>query len=140
MDGILVRFAKCCSPVPGDEIIGYITRGRGVTVHRADCPNFETNEDTQNRFIEAHWLQDEQSAYQSEVQIVAPDRKGLLSEITRLIAETSVLVLGVNARRTKDEIAVINLTLEISNKDQLKQVMNKFKNMPDIIDVKRVIS
>ncbi len=64
----------------------------------------------------------------------------MLSEITRLIAETSVLVLGVNARRTKDEIAVINLTLEISNKDQLKQVMNKFKNMPDIIDVKRVIS
>lgn len=140
MDGILVRFAKCCNPVPGDAIIGYITRGRGVTVHRADCPNFEKNDDTQNRFIEASWIQDEVSSYQSEVQIVAPDRKGLLSEITRLISDTSVLVLGVNARRTKDEMAVINLTLEISNKDQLKQIMNKFKNMPDIIEVKRVIS
>ncbi|MCK8059033.1 MULTISPECIES: bifunctional (p)ppGpp synthetase/guanosine-3',5'-bis(diphosphate) 3'-pyrophosphohydrolase [unclassified Fusibacter] len=138
IENTIVRFAKCCSPVPGDRIIGYITRGRGVTVHQMDCSNLETNEEARNRYIEVSWAKDEVVSYNSEVQIVAPDRKGLLSEITMLMAETRVTVNGVNARRTKDGIALINLNLEIQNTEQLTKIINKFKSMPEVIDVKRV--
>lgn len=138
IENTLVRFAKCCSPVPGDRIIGFITRGRGVTVHRMDCSNLETHEEARSRYIEVHWAKDEVVSYQSEVQVVAQDRKGLLSEITMLMAETNVVVNGVNARRTKDDIALINLNLEIQNTEQLTRIINKFKSMPDVIDVKRV--
>lgn len=136
----VVRFGKCCSPVPGDRIIGFITRGRGVTVHRMDCSNLETHEEARNRYIEVSWAQDEVVGYQSEVQIVAQDRKGLLSEITMLMAETNVVVNGVNARRTKDDIALITLILEIKNTEQLTRIINRFRSMPDVIDVKRVSS
>lgn len=138
IDNTVVRFAKCCSPVPGDRIIGFITRGRGVTVHRMDCPNLETHEEARSRYIEVSWAKDEIVAYSSEIQIVAQDRKGLLSEITVLMAETNVVVNGVNARRTKGDIALINLNLEIQNTEQLTRIINRFRTMPDVIDVKRV--
>lgn len=138
VDDMLVRFAKCCNPVPGDDIIGYITRGRGVTIHRADCVNFEKSEDSQSRFIEVAWdKKEQQSAYSSEVQIIAPDRKGLLGEITVLITDLNLTVTGVNAKLSKNNIAIINLTLEISNSEQLTKLINKIKSMPEIIEVKR---
>lgn len=140
VDDMLVRFAKCCSPVPGDDIIGYITRGRGVTIHRADCVNFEKAEDAQNRFIEVSWdKKEQQSSYSSEVQIIAPDRKGLLGEVTVLITDLNLTVTGVNAKLSKNNIAIINLTLEISNSDQLTKLINKIQSMPEIIEVKRNI-
>lgn len=138
IENTVVRFAKCCSPVPGDRIIGFITRGRGVTVHRMDCSNLETHEEARSRYIEVSWAKDDIVAYQTEVQIVAQDRKGLLSEITMLMADTNVMVNGVNARRTKGDIALINLNLEIQNTEQLTKIINRFKSMPDVIDVKRV--
>ncbi len=140
IDNVLVRFGRCCNPVPGDDIIGYVTRGRGVTVHRSDCTNFEKTDDSDNRFIEVFWDSEEQSAYSTEIQIYAPDRKGLLSEITLLISETSLMVTGVNAKLTKNEIAVINLTIEINNTEQLTKLIKKLQGMPGIIDVKRVTS
>ncbi|MCT4632651.1 MAG: bifunctional (p)ppGpp synthetase/guanosine-3',5'-bis(diphosphate) 3'-pyrophosphohydrolase [Firmicutes bacterium] len=139
-DGMVVRFAKCCSPVPGDAIIGYITRGRGITVHRRDCPNFQSIDDSENRFIEVSWLDDEESSYSTEIQIIAPDRKGLLSEITTLITETKLLVTGINAKLTKNEVAIINLTIEINDIQQLSKVIAKIKNIPEVIDVKRIVS
>lgn len=140
VDNMLIRFAKCCNPVPGDHIIGYITRGRGVTIHRADCPNFEKTDGTENRFIEVEWIKDTKAAYLTEIQIIAPDRKGLLTQVTALMADMHVLVVGVNAKRTKDEIAIINLTMEINDSDQLKKLMSKFRSMPEVIEVKRVTS
>jgi GTP pyrophosphokinase len=140
IDDVLVRYAKCCNPVPGDKIIGYITRGRGITVHRADCPNFEKADDTKKRFIEVQWAEDVNYNYSTEVQIVAPDRKGLLSDITAIISETTMTVTGVNAKIGKNQIAIINLTIEIKDKNQLRQLMTKLKNMPEIIEVKRVTS
>lgn len=138
VDDMLIRFAKCCNPVPGDQIIGYITRGRGVTIHRADCVNFEKSEDAQTRFIEVAWDSKEQAtSYNSEVQIVAPDRKGLLGEITVLITDLNLVVTGVNAKLSKNGIAIINLTLEISDSEQLTKLINKIRSMPEIIDVKR---
>lgn len=140
VDDMLVRFAKCCNPVPGDNIIGYITRGRGVTIHRADCVNFEKAEDAQNRFIEVKWDKKEQTtetSYHSEIQIIAPDRKGLLGEITVLISDLNLIVTGVNAKLSKNGIAIINLTLEISSSEQLTKLINKIQSMPEIIEVKR---
>lgn len=138
IDNILIRFAKCCNPLPGDEIIGYITRGRGVTVHRSDCANLESTEDSESRYIEVSWIVDEATSYNSEIQVIAPDRKGLLSEITMLMSESNAQVNGVNAKRSKTGIAIINLSVEITDISQLNKLINKFKNMPDVIEVKRV--
>lgn len=138
VDDMLVRFAKCCNPVPGDSIIGFITRGRGVTIHRDDCVNFERTEDAQSRYIEVKWdKKEQQTAYSSEVQIIAPDRKGLLGEVTVLITDLNLTVTGVNAKLSKNNIAIINLTLEISDSEQLTKLINKIRSMPDIIEVKR---
>jgi GTP pyrophosphokinase len=137
-DNLLVRFAKCCNPVPGDEIIGFITRGRGVTIHRADCNNFERNDDTPNRFIEVAWNIDKDQTFTTDIQIIAPDRKGLLGEVTILISEAKLVVTGVNAKITKNNVAIINLTIEIPNIDQLDKVINKIRSMPDVIEVKRM--
>jgi len=137
-DNLLVRFAKCCNPVPGDEIIGFITRGRGVTIHRADCNNFERNDDTPNRFIEVAWNIDKDQNFTTDIQIIAPDRKGLLGEVTILISEASLVVTGVNAKITKNNVAIINLTIEIPNIEQLDKVIRKIRSMPDVIDVKRM--
>lgn len=137
-DNLLVRFAKCCNPVPGDEIIGFITRGRGVTIHRADCNNFERNDDTPNRFIEVAWNSEEDQTFTTDIQIIAPDRKGLLGGLTILIGEASLTVTGVNAKIAKNNVAIINLTIEISNIDQLDKLIKKIRSMPDVIEVKRV--
>lgn len=140
IDDILVRFARCCTPVPGDEIIGFITRGRGVTVHRSDCTNFENSQESKDRFIEVEWIKDEESKYASEVLIVSSDRKGLLSEITAIISENGLLVKGLSARVSDDGVATINVTVEITDVKQLNKLINRFKNLPKIIEVRRVKS
>jgi len=140
IDNILVRFAKCCNPVPGDQIVGYITRGRGITVHRQDCPNISNENDPSDRLIDVEWDTAKKISYQTEIQIIAPDRKGLLSEITNIISDAKLHVTAVNAKTTKEKIAIINLTIEISNTDQLLKLMNRFKSMPEVMDVKRVTS
>ncbi len=139
-EDLLTRFAKCCTPVPGDEIIGYITRGRGVTVHRSDCKNFEHTEEMQNRFIEVAWVADETASFSTEIQVIAPDRKGLLSEVTSLILAINLVVTGVSAKLLKSGVAVINLNIEISDIKKLNNLLNKLKNLEDIIEVKRVTS
>jgi GTP pyrophosphokinase len=140
IDDVLVRFAKCCSPVPGDKIIGYVTRGRGVTVHRADCTNFEKTQDSNNRIIEVSWQTGEDTTYHSDIQVIAHDRRGLLSDITNLLAESSMAVRGLNAKVSNDKIATITLSVEIEHIDQLSKLLNKIKNLKEIIDVKRVSS
>ncbi|MBN2260829.1 MAG: bifunctional (p)ppGpp synthetase/guanosine-3',5'-bis(diphosphate) 3'-pyrophosphohydrolase [Clostridiales bacterium] len=140
IDDVLIRFAKCCNPVPGDQIIGFITRGRGVTIHKSDCTNFEKTNDSKERYIEVEWIQDKTSTYSSEIQIISPDRRGLLSEITAIISEQNLIVKGLNARVNEDEIATINVTVEISDTKQLNKLMNKMKMLSEVFDVKRVRS
>ena len=137
LDNIKVRFSKCCNPVPGDEIVGYITRGRGVSVHRKDCPNI-TNVDTPERFMEVHWDINEKAEYPAEIQIKAVDRPGLLTEITQKITDSNLGLLSLNARTNKDKAVIINITLEIKNIDQLKELMKKVKKLKNIIDIYRV--
>ncbi len=139
VDNIKVRFSKCCSPVPGDEIVGYITRGRGVSVHRSDCPNVKSL-DIQERFIDVEWDTDKKTSYQAEIQIKATDRYGLLTEITQLLADMKLAVTSLNARTSKEKTALINMTLEIKDIEQLKELMKKIKKLEGIIDVYRVIT
>ncbi|WZL71531.1 bifunctional (p)ppGpp synthetase/guanosine-3',5'-bis(diphosphate) 3'-pyrophosphohydrolase [Clostridiaceae bacterium 35-E11] len=140
IDNILVRFAKCCTPVPGDDIIGFITRGRGVSVHRRDCTNILNANEAIDRFIEVEWDGDREISYQTEIQIIATDRKGLLSEVTNVLSDTKLSVTAINARTNKEKIAIVNLTIEISNIEQLDKLINKIKSMSGVIDVYRVTS
>jgi len=137
IDNIKIRFSKCCNPVPGDEVVGYITRGRGVSVHRADCPNIIMSEDVE-RFIEVEWDFQKKASYPAEIQIKASDRSGLLAEITQKITDSDLGVISLNARTSKDKIVFINVTLEIKNIEELRDLMKKIKRIKNVMDVYRV--
>jgi len=139
ISNVKVRFSRCCSPVPGDDIVGYITRGRGVSVHRKDCPNVQSL-NINERFIDVEWDSDKKISYQAEIQIKAADRSGLLTEITQLLSEVSLIVTSLNARTSKEKIAVINMTLEIKDVEQLKNLMKKIRRLNGVMDVYRVIT
>ncbi|MTI70961.1 MAG: bifunctional (p)ppGpp synthetase/guanosine-3',5'-bis(diphosphate) 3'-pyrophosphohydrolase [Firmicutes bacterium] len=139
IDNVKVRFAKCCNPVPGDDIVGYITRGRGVSVHRKDCPNI--NDLSQgSRLMDVEWDDGKRVSYQAEIQIKAIDRPGLLTQVTQLLTDANLLVTSLNARTSKEKLALINMTLEIKNVGQLKDLMKKIKSIDGVIDVYRVIT
>ncbi len=141
IEGCLVRFSRCCNPVPGDDIIGYVTRGRGVSVHRRDCINIVSSEkygDTE-RFINVLWENehDKNASYLSEIQILANDRKGLLAEIAVTISDLKILITGINSKIAKDQTAIVDITIEINSKDELNAVTNKLKNIQGVYEVQR---
>ncbi|MBA1336816.1 MAG: GTP pyrophosphokinase [Firmicutes bacterium] len=137
---IMVRFAKCCNPVPGDEIVGYITKGRGVSVHRVDCPNAKDQLNDHNRLIEVEWHNQETKnvSYMADLQIKAYDRSGLLSDVTTILTELKIPVKAVNARANRDNTAVINITLSINDTRQLTQVIKKIKAVDSVSEVYRM--
>ncbi len=137
VDNIKIRFSKCCNPVPGDEVVGYITRGRGVSVHRTDCPNIIMSEDAE-RFIEVEWDFQKKASYPAEIQIKASDRSGLLAEITQKITDSDLGVISLNARTSKDKVVFINVTLEIKDIEELRDLMRKIKRIRNVMDVYRV--
>lgn len=139
VDNIKVKFAKCCNPVPGDEILGYITKGRGVSVHRKDCPNV-SNVDEIGRFIEVEWDTVDKISFGAEIQIKALDERGLLYEVTKMISEANLYVSSLNARTSKDKTTYINITIEIKDINQLNALMKKIKSLREVLDVYRVIS
>lgn len=138
IDNLKVRFARCCSPVPGDDIIGYVTRGRGVSVHRKDCPNIEGN--MSERLMDVDWSTNEKTDYQAEIQIKAADRTGLITEITQLLYNADLSVTSLNARTNKEKVVIMNMTLKIKDIVQLKELMKKIKKLNGIMDVYRVIT
>jgi len=139
VDNILVRLARCCNPVPGDEIIGFITRGRGVSVHRADCVNvINIVPEERHRLVEVEWSGEDRASYNAEIQIIARDRHSLLADITSTLANMDIALTAVNARTNRVRQALINLSLEIKNTQQLEKVMRQLKKVPDILDVHRV--
>ena len=138
IDNIMIRFSKCCNPVPGDDIIGYITRGRGVSIHRKDCPSLFDSPEKDERMIEVEWDTDTQIDFQAEIQINATDRKGLLREITQILTDLKVTVNALNARTGKDHYASINLVIETPDIDFLENLMQKFRRMQGVHDVFRV--
>ncbi|HPD00606.1 MAG TPA: bifunctional (p)ppGpp synthetase/guanosine-3',5'-bis(diphosphate) 3'-pyrophosphohydrolase [Acetivibrio sp.] len=133
----LVRISRCCNPVPGDDIIGYITRGRGVSVHRKDCINISNNIDGDNRLIEVSWYTSNNVAYKADITVMAHDRTALLMEITNVIGESKIPLKAMNARTTKDQIAIMNLTLEITNTEQLEKIVKKIRRVNGVFEVTR---
>lgn len=136
----LIRYSKCCNPVPGDKIIGYITRGRGVSIHRQDCINIAAmykDDDEKARLIDVSWENRRNSSYLAKLKIICSDRDGLVLEIANLVSDTKVSLKSINARSTKDSIAIVEITVEVSNTDQLNTLTKKLKNLKDIIEVTR---
>lgn len=138
VDNVLVRIARCCNPVPGDEIIGYITRGRGISVHRRDCPNIAWLKASPERCIEVEWEFGEEVSYPVELEIEAVDRVALLTNIMNAITGLRVNIRAVNAETTKDHVAVINMIVEISGADHLDSVVERIKRVKGITGVRRV--
>lgn len=136
IDGLLVRFSRCCSPVPGDEIVGYISRGRGVCVHRADCPAVKNMEE--ERLIKAEWANTGDSAtFPATVEIVAEDKGDIFADITRVIANEGLPMTAMNARKDRKGNAVANVTVEISNHDQVNSLLAKLKSISAVINAYR---
>lgn len=134
--GLLVNIAKCCSPTPGDGIIGYITRGRGVTVHRTDCPNIQNIPDTE-RLIDVSWGGDtHEHIYTVPVEIIAHDRSGLLRDISTMIADEKVNISGVDVT-TRHYIAKLCLDIEINDKYQLARILTKLEQIPNVVEARR---
>ena len=137
--GMLVRFAKCCSPLPGDKIIGYITRGRGVSVHRADCPSLKDEGMERDRLIEVEWEdKDSSGTYEAEIRIVCYNRTGLLAELSVLFASMEVPVSAISAHTLKDNTFLFHISLVIKNTQQLAKIIRELNKWPDIIEVNRM--
>ncbi len=139
VDNLLVRFARCCNPVPGDEIVGYITRGRGVSVHRQDCTNIPTGEDEEDRVIEVEWAESVEANYNVEIEITGHDRRGLLNEVLQAVSESKTNIAAVSGRSDKNKMALIHMTILIRNIDHLYSVVEKIKQVKDVYSVQRIM-
>ena len=139
LGNVLVRFSKCCNPVPGDKIIGYITKGRGVSVHRCDCKNIENLINNEiNKVVEVSWGTSEGKGYITEIQIRADDRYGLLSDIMEVITLTKTHLYSINAKTLKDNVALVNIKLRIIDIEHLKELQKKINKLAGVIEVYRI--
>src|SRR5699024_9743537 len=134
MDNMLVRLSRCCNPVPYDDIVGYITKGRGVSVHRSDCPNIQS-EEAQERFLEVKW----RNGHSGNIEISGYDRHGLLNEVLQVVNETNTQISSVSGRADKNKIAHIHITVLIKNTDHLHHVVDRIKQVKDIYAVTRTV-
>ncbi|MCJ8011700.1 bifunctional (p)ppGpp synthetase/guanosine-3',5'-bis(diphosphate) 3'-pyrophosphohydrolase [Paenibacillus sp. KQZ6P-2] len=141
IDNLLVRFARCCNPVPGDDIIGYVTRGRGVSVHRADCPNIPASGDGEEaaRVIEVEWETEIEANYSVDIEITGHDRNGLLNEVLQAVSESKTNISAVTGRSDKNKMALIHMTILIRNTDHLHSVVERIKRVQDVYTVHRII-
>ena len=137
IDNCLVKLSKCCNPLPGDEILGYITKGRGVSVHRTDCVNVKDLFTEENRMIDVYWFDDVNGSYKVEIEILANDRNGLLKDVIKQVENAKVKLTGMNTRTTKEGIAIINVSLELENKDMLNKMLSSLRSIESVYDVNR---
>ena len=139
-EGLLAQPARCCSPVPGDPVIGYVTRGRGVTIHKSTCPNIlaKVKSGDNSRLVEVQWGERNEETYPVSIQVWAYDRAGLLRDVSSLVADEKINLRSAEAvTGLKDNMALINATLEIQDVSQLSRIMNKIERLPNVMDVKR---
>ena len=138
IDNCLVKLSKCCNPVPGDEIVGYITKGRGVSVHRKDCVNVKDLLSEENRMIDVEWYNENtETSYQVEIEIHSNDRSGLLVDILKQIGTTKAKILGVNTKTTKERIAIMDIMLEVENLDELNKAQKAIRKVDSVYEVRR---
>ena len=139
LNNIMVRFARCCNPVPGDDIAGYITKGRGVSVHRKDCSNFKAIVEKQReKVVDVSWGTEKGAAYVAELEVKAEDRMCLLSDVMLVITDSNLSLLSLNAKSGRNGVANINIQVKIDNIEQLKELMKKIRRLQGILDVYRV--
>ena len=141
LDNCLVKFSKCCTPVPGDDIVGFITRGYGVSVHRADCPNAsaEKRAEQPNRWIRVSWGTDTNDSYPTTIEAVCKDRLNLLLDISAALSSPKTFVLGLNTRSTEDGFAIIRVEVRIKDGTQLNNLMNKLHQISGVLKVTRPV-
>ncbi|MHB1653399.1 MAG: RelA/SpoT family protein [Desulfitobacteriaceae bacterium] len=139
VDNLLVRFSHCCNPLPGDEIIGYITRGRGVSIHRRDCLNFQARSlEDQERVVEVMWDEESEATYAVDIHVSVGDRARLVTDVMNAVMDTRTNMLGINAHVGKDRVAHIQLRLEIRNLDHLNYVMQRIRRVKDVLQAERI--
>ena len=138
---VAVRFSKCCSPIPGDEIVGFVTRGRGITIHRTDCVNIINMSDPdRTRLIEAEWQKSadrEQEKYTAELHVFANNRTGLLVDLSRIFTERKIDLRSMNCRANKQEKATISMTFNVESKEELQSLIEKIRQVESVLDVER---
>ena len=138
---VAVRFSKCCSPLPGDEIVGFVTRGRGVSIHRTDCVNvINLPEIETNRLIDAEWEDSEDGMgekYLAEIKIYANNRNGLLADVSKALTEKNINILALNTRTNKQNVATMAISFEISGKDELIRIIDKIRTIESVVDIER---
>ncbi len=143
MTDLSVRFSKCCSPVPGDDIVGFVTRGRGISVHRTDCVNvMNLPEIDRVRLIDADWQLPEDAGsekYLAEIAIYANNRNGLLADISRAMTEKNINILSMNCRINKQDIATLQMNFEITGRDELNRIIDKIRGIESVIDIERTV-
>lgn len=136
LDNLLVRLSRCCNPVPGDVIVGFVTRGRGVSVHREDCPNIQTFE--AERMIEVEWEGGSNRSYHVDIEISGMDRTGLLNEVLTTVTDSDVNLSAVSGRADRQGFASIHMTISVNNLNHLQQVVDRIKRVRDVYSVRRV--
>ncbi|MGN0386143.1 MAG: RelA/SpoT family protein [Lachnospiraceae bacterium] len=141
---VSVRFSKCCSPVPGDEIVGFVTRGRGISIHRTDCINMiNLPEMEKNRLIEADWqagAEDQKDGkYFADIKIYANNRSGLLADISRIFVERDINIISMNTRTSKQNIATLQTSFEVKNREELNKIIEKIRGVDNVIDIERTV-
>ena len=137
IDNCLVKLSKCCNPLPGDEIVGYITKGRGVSVHRKDCVNVKDLLTEENRMIDVEWYKEAKENYSVEIELLANDRSGLLVDILTALKETKAKLMGVNTKTTKERIAIIDINIEVENIEELNKVLKSLRKVDSVYEVRR---
>ena len=135
---VLVKLAKCCTPVPGDSIRGFITKGQGVSVHRTDCKNFLALESQTDRLVEVEWAPTTKSVFLVQIQVEALDRSGLLSDVTRVLSEYHVNILSASVQTSKSRLAISRFVFEMANATHLEHVLNAVRRIDGVYDVYRV--
>jgi len=138
IDNLLVRLSRCCNPLPGDKIIGYITKGRGVSIHRTDCPNVANSLNGRERLIDVVWDTAADAVYQVEIEVSGMDRPGFALDVMNAISDSKTNVNAINARATKNKVAIVDMKVEIRNIDHLKVILDRLKKVKDVMEVKRL--
>ena len=137
---VMVRLSRCCNPLPGDEIVGYITRGRGISIHRADCPNIgHYKNDEQSRIIEVSWDTGTEGSYRVTIEIEAIDRPRLATDIMNVVTETKTIINAINARAVSQNFALVHLKIEVVSMEHMQHVIDKIRRVKDVLEVRRVV-
>ena len=141
IDNLLIRLSRCCNPVPGDDIVGFITKGRGVSVHRKDCPNIITD-DAKERLIPVEWESglNDRKEYNVEIEITGYDRRGFLNEVLQAVNETKTDISAVSGRTDRNKMVTITMSISIVNVSHLQKVVERIKQIPDFYSVRRIMN